>query len=1044
MAGSLPHANAAPGATTPVRQQLRAILAADAVGYSRLMSVDDRATIALLDRARNVFRREVAGAGGRVVDTAGDSVLAAFDSVGAALRSALSVQSQLDAALPFRIGLHLGDVIEQPDGSVYGDGVNIAARLQALAEPGGVLVSQAIHAIVAARQLCAFDDFGEHRLKNVAQPLRVWKVRVDDTQALVRRFGRYELRAKENRLLADGEPVAIGTRAFDLLLAMTARPGALLTKAELCAAVWPGLAAEDTNLAALVAGLRKLLGSELIVTVPGRGYRFDAQIDVPLACSVPPAIDVEVEATPPASAAVPAPLPRTNLPERLPPLFGRADDLAALEVLVAEHPLVTVVGSGGMGKTRLAQALLHARRDDLATWTHGVCWVELATVGDADALPGAVAAALGVSPAAGDALAGLCAAARPLTTLVALDNAEHLLDGVARLAQALLDAAPGLRLVVTSQAPLRLPAERVYRLESLAVPQGPLPRSQAMGFGAVALFVERAQAADARFALTDDNTPAVIELCRALDGLALAIELAAARAPMLGVQRLASSMQDRLRLLSSSRNRAAPARHQTLRAALEWSHGFLAERERAVFRRLSVFAGSGSLALIQQVVADAPGEGALDEWEVLDALGVLVDRSLVAIVATDEAEPRYRLLDTPRLFASELLRTAGEEDALRRRHARAIADHFEAAHTRRFDGSIGVMALFAELEADFDNARDAIAWARDAGDGLSVLRIAPMFLRSLMSVSAQAQARGLVTLVESLITPEVPPDVQVRAWLACNAALGESRIAHSRELVAHALEAVQRMPPDGTQRTLHYLARCAEITITSADRAWRSATDAALAALPALEDPAWPPHLLVYGARARLHARPAGSPGYLEGLRELRAMEEAAGAALITLLANMVDAELAAGHAIEAARMGTQFLEQGARTRQEDIVVGIRGNTMAALLACDDCAQARQVGMPGWAAAPKFDERLFFADSMALLAAIEGRVTAAARLIGYADAVWARLGTDRQCNEAASCGRATAIARGALGDAAFERLREEGRSLRDEQVTALAFATDDA
>ena len=257
---------------------------------------------------------------------------------------------------------------------------------------------------------------------------------------------------------------------------------------------------------------------------------------------------------------------------------------------------------------------------------------------------------------------------------MALDNAEQLVDPVARLCAALCEAAPGLRLVVTSQVPLKLAAERVYRIGALAVPQGALPAAQAREFGAVALFTERAQAADSRFVLTDANAPAVIELCRALDGLALAIELAAARAPMLGVQRLASSMQDRLKLLTTSRNRAAPARQQTLRAALEWSHGFLDERERAVFRRLTVFAGSGSLAMIQQVVADPAGAGELDAWAVLDALAVLVDRSLVTVLQGDDtAEPRYRLLDSPRAYALERLKEAGEEAALRRRHMQAVA-----------------------------------------------------------------------------------------------------------------------------------------------------------------------------------------------------------------------------------------------------------------------------------------------------------------------------------------------------------------------------------
>jgi predicted ATPase len=199
-------------------------------------------------------------------------------------------------------------------------------------------------------------------------------------------------------------------------------------------------------------------------------------------------------------------------------------------------------------------------------------------------------------------------------------------------------------------------------------------------FGAVALFAERAQAVDQRFAMTDATAPAVIEACRALDGLPLAIELAAARAPTLGMPRLLASMHERLQLLTASRNRAAPARQQTLRSAVDWSHGLLQAREQQVFRRLGVMAGSASLGFIQQVLVDAD-DGSFDVWAVFDALDTLVDRSLVAVLASGDAgEPRYRLLETPRAYALERLRAAGEVPALQRRHALAVAAMFDAAY----------------------------------------------------------------------------------------------------------------------------------------------------------------------------------------------------------------------------------------------------------------------------------------------------------------------------------------------------------------------------
>lgn len=487
------------------------------------------------------------------------------------------------------------------------------------------------------------------------------------------RFGRFQVRADTRQLLVDGQPAEIGARAFDLLLVLARRRERIVPKHELLDRVWPSVVVEENNIAAQISALRKVLGGGVIATIPGRGYRFTARVDD---SGPDDAASAPTSPTPPLPTSSAAAL-RTNLPRELMPLLGRAAELAALAALIEAHRLVSIVGAGGIGKTLLAQHLLAQRA---ARYRHGVCWVELATVGDADALPAAIAAALGVQLGSGEPLPRLCRALASLELLLALDNAEQVVEGVARVCEALRHAAPALHVVVTTQAPLKLAAERVFRIGALAVPQGPLPAAPALAFGAVALFVERAQAVESRFVLSDDSAPAVIELCRQLDGLPLAIELAAARAPMLGVQRLAQSMSDRLQVLTRSANRLAPARQQTLRAALEWSHGLLDERERRVFRRLAVFAGSASLALIQQVVADAPDEGGLDEWAVLDALALLVERSLVAALIDDEeTEPRYRLLESPRLFAQEQLREAGEHDALRQRHARAVARFFDTA-----------------------------------------------------------------------------------------------------------------------------------------------------------------------------------------------------------------------------------------------------------------------------------------------------------------------------------------------------------------------------
>ena len=505
------------------------------------------------------------------------------------------------------------------------------------------------------------------------------------------RFGRFELQRGERRLLFDSRPVVLGARAFDLLVVLAERPGELVGKNELLDRVWPDVVVEEGNIAVQVNALRKVLGGDLIGTVPGRGYCFKARVDGKAA-----------EALAQVPAEVPAPDLQTRLPRALAALLGRAGDLAALGALVDGHALVSVVGAGGIGKSLLVQHLLDARR---RAHRHGVCWVELAGVADPAALPATVAEALGVRLGGGDPLAALALAVGPLELLLALDNAEHLRDGVGRLAALLIDAAPGLKLVVTSQVRLGLPAERVLRLSTLDLPSPGADVEQALATGAVALFLDRAQAADARFTLTEANLASVVSVCRAVDGLPLAIELAAARAPMLGIHGLASSMGDRLQLLTKNRNRAAPARQQTLRATLEWSHGFLDAAEQAVFRRLGVVVGSCSLQMAQQIAAD---EEQIDAWAVLDALDVLVDRSLVAVLpGEDDASPRYRLLESPRAFALERLAAAGEVEATQLRLAQAVASLFAESWDAYLSGR-KTTRLPRSLAPDCDNARAAL------------------------------------------------------------------------------------------------------------------------------------------------------------------------------------------------------------------------------------------------------------------------------------------------------------------------------------------------
>lgn len=854
-------------------------------------------------------------------------------------------------------------------------------------------------------------------------------------------FGRIELDPAARQLRVDGSAVVLGARAFDMLVALAERAGQLVSKRELLDLVWPHAVVEENNLAAQVSQLRKVLGPRAIATIPGRGYRFTASAS---SAAAPGAKAGELL---PFAGDPEHALPsfKTNLAASLPALIGRDDELARLGALVRRHRLVTLVGAGGVGKTRLAQALLHADRAPGRPYTHGVCWVELGAITEPAQLPALIAAALGVHPGAGEPLAGLVAAVAPLSMLIALDNAEGLLDAVAATVQALHEGAPGVHLLVTSQSPLKLPAERVIRLGPLAVPDAPLPAAEAAGFGAVALFVERAQAADAHFVLRDADAAAAIRLCRELDGLPLAIELAAARAPVLGVQGLAASLNDRLSLLTSSGNRHAPLRQKTLRAALDWSHGFLSDAEQRVFRRLAVIAGSATLQLVQQVVVDPPGQGGIDAWAALDALEVLVDRSLVATVAGPATTaPRYRLLDSPRALAQEHLDAALERATTRANHARALAARFDAAWDERYSGQVGWDDWAAALEPDLDNAQAALAWARETGHAPTAMAILPALLWALRQSThtdrgACADAcTALADACEALIDMAADPRLQWRAWIAVNLAWVKSRPERAHLAAQRALDAARA----GGDRFGAYFA-LGRVAVAHSRLHDAAGCDTALAGMRAIEEATWPPQRLVLRAAAEAyrHWRLDGAPTESQDLiRRSLALYRAAGDGS-GRVAGLIYAELGAGDPRATVAACVALVSRLRGTRQHHGLTCAQLSLGAAWLALGELDQARNVLQAGWLQAPQFELQAFFADHLALLAALEQRPRAAALIVGYADAGYQRLEELRQAHETDAITRAVELARAALGDdEVFETLRADGGTLHDAQMAALAFS----
>ena len=495
-------------------------------------------------------------------------------------------------------------------------------------------------------------------------------------------FGRFRFVVHSRELTASGIPVAVGNRALEVLSVLIDARGELVTKDELLSRVWPTTTVEENNLQFQISSLRKALGPdrEFIKTVSGRGYRFVAE-------TTPESRSASREAQDGGLDRGVTPLirlderPNThNLPAPASDIVGRETHLADVAALVEANRLVTLVGAGGIGKTRLA---IELARQLSPTFEHGVWIAELASFSDPSLVYSTVASALGLDAdsASPEHLAGALGCRR---MLLVLDNCEHLIDAAAVLAETVLHADGRLHVIATSREPLRAEGEWVYRVPALdAPPEGSDSVEDVLQYSATKLFIERTRAADPASQLDARVAAAAALICRRLDGIPLAIELAAARATALGVEGLAARVNDRLSLLTEGR-RTAPARHQTLRAALDWSYELLTEAERVVMRRLAVFTGDFTLDAATRVVN--LGEAAAGD--IVELLASLVAKSLVT---ADVGGPvsRYRLLETMRAYAAEKLAVSSECETVTSRHAAISSDRLDRAVTRTGEGPKG-------------------------------------------------------------------------------------------------------------------------------------------------------------------------------------------------------------------------------------------------------------------------------------------------------------------------------------------------------------------
>lgn len=848
------------------------------------------------------------------------------------------------------------------------------------------------------------------------------------------RFGRFALDPAQRRLLAEGQPVTLGARAFDLLVVLVARAGKLVSKHELLELVWPGLVVEENNLQVQVSTLRKLLGSSALATIPGRGYRFELQVETQAA----PAAQAADHAVAPAIAvskanpAAGAPRVATNVPVRQPVLFGRAPDLEAIKALLAREAVVTVAGAGGMGKTRVAQAVAAAIvNDGAASFAEGVWWVDLAPISNGALVASAVARVLQTTVASDRShLDILAAVLAPMSVLLVLDNCEHVADAVAELIDRACASAPGVRVLVTSQETLKVAGEHVYRLGALPVPHMGAT-GDAMGAGAVELFAARARAVDPRFVLGPANVDGVAEICRRLDGIPLAIELAAARVPLLGVEGLRARLDERFSVLTAGA-RVVLRRHQTLRATLEWSHGLLTDEEQRVFRRLGVFAGSFALEAAQHVAQDAH----IDGWAALDHLGALVDKSLV--LAEGDPVPRYRLLETTRAYALERLAEAVETDATVRRHAEALLERLVAIEDATLRGTLSPALALAEAGPEVDNLRAALAWAA-AGATCPDLAIG-LAAHSLRVWSATHQLHeGLQRSLElaHLIRDDMPPSLVARFWLAV---AGLGMYTTRREAYEAGLRAVT------LYRTLDDPLRQYDALVKTSVVGYRFATaeaiGQAIAEAEALVRPEWPAlqRARLEFARSRWLVRLGRFDEALAAAQRQAAicLENGSELGRLYAMSNVVAAENQLGRheaALAHARESIARLEAiGGASGAGHLWLG----AMSAELLLGRTAPALASGRIAYALLLREGDQLRTLWGLALCTARRGAPTDAARIVGYVEDALRRAGVPPDPLSRVYEPLWSSL-HAALQDEDLARLRAEGAAMREEDVVALAL-----
>jgi predicted ATPase/class 3 adenylate cyclase len=727
-----------------------------------------------------------------------------------------------------------------------------------------------------------------------------------------------------------------------------------------------------------------------------------------------------------------------NLPAQLTSFVGREEVVTEIKALLEQHRLVTLVGSGGAGKTRCAIQVGAELVDGSGA---GVWLVELAPISDPSLTAGVIARALNVQELPNrpilDTLLGYLKRKR---LLLILDNCEHVIEEARRVVASIVHGCAEVHVLATSRESLSIYGEEAYRMPSLAVPSKSerLTPEELSSYGAVQLFTERALSADKRLSLNDENLPYVVEICRRLDGIPLAIELAAARVKVLSPKQLAQKLDERFRVLTGGDRTALP-RHQTMRALIDWSYNLLSTDESELLRKLSIFAGGFTLESASAVCE-------MDEILALDLLSALVDKSLVQAEPV-ESGTRYRLLESTRQYAREKLADAGESDTVAHAHARAflgLAEWFNDAWETTAD-----RVWFAQTEPELENFRAALVWALEAqGDALLGQRLASA-LRRAWAHFAAAEGQRWVQLAQKHADDATPPAVLAELDLAeaslaaaltqqrVSLAAGERalvrygeladplRIAEVKRILGRALVSLQRSEGEALLQQALAHARALDA---------RKSTSWALEGLALARDAADD----VDGARAL----------YVEALTIARAAGDERHAAGIAM--NLAEAEFRAGDAAAALRLAEEALSVERAFHDTLGIACLLCNPSAYLVALRRFDEARLMAREALTAARDAQWAVGIAwtlQHLAAVGALRQRADAqctdddarAARLTGYVDARLAALEAPRQFTEQQEYDKMLLALRDALGADECAKLMLDGSSWNEDQAVAAAM-----